>query len=52
LNNPLIKNLNFTFSQISQRVTKLTITDSDNARYSIPTAALPNPGENTGMRLD
>lgn len=51
-NNPLIKNLNFTFTQNTWRVSKLIITDADSARYSIPTAALSDPGENLDMRLD
>jgi hypothetical protein len=44
--------LNFTFTQNTWRVSKLTIRDNDNDRYSIPTEALGNPGENRDMRLD
>jgi hypothetical protein len=51
-NNRLIRNLNFTFTQNTWRVSKLTIRDNDNDRYSIPTEALGNPGENRDMRLD
>jgi hypothetical protein len=51
-NNRLIRNLNFTFTQNTWRVTKLTIRDNDRERYSIPLAALGNPGENRDMRLD
>jgi len=52
LNNQLIRNLNFTFTQNTWRVSKLIITDADKPRYSIPEMALPNPGENLDMRLD
>jgi hypothetical protein len=51
-NNRLIRNLNFTFTQNTWRVSKLTIRDNDTDRYSIPLAALGNPGENRDMRLD
>lgn len=52
VNNRLIRNLNFTFTQNTWRVSKLTIRDNETDRYSIPTAALGNPGENRDMRLD
>jgi len=52
VNNPLIRNLNFTFFQNTWRVSKLVITDADNPRYSIPEEALSNPDENLDMRLD
>ena len=52
VNNKLIRNLNFTFTQNTWRVSKLTIRDNDTERYSIPNAALGNPGENRDMRLD
>jgi hypothetical protein len=52
VNNKLIRNLNFTFTQNNWRVSKLTITDNDTDRYSIPDAAVWNPGENRDMRLD
>jgi hypothetical protein len=51
-NNPLIRSLNFTFTQNTWRVAKLIISDAEKPRYSIPTAALPDPGENLDMRLD
>jgi hypothetical protein len=52
VNNKLIRNLNFTFTQNTWRVSKLTIRDNDTDRYSIPDSALGNPGENRDMRLD
>lgn len=52
VNNPMIQNLNFTFTQNTWRVSKLVITDADKERYSIPEAALGKPGENLDMRLD
>lgn len=52
INNALIKNLNFTFTQNTWRVSKLIITDADKPRYAIPEKAVPNPGENLDMRLD
>ena len=52
LNNKFIRNLNFTFTQNTWRASKLTITDADQPRYSIPEEALNNPGENLDMRLD
>jgi hypothetical protein len=36
MNNKLIKNLNFTFSQVQWRVSHLVIRDNDNTRFSIP----------------
>jgi hypothetical protein len=51
-NNPLIRNLNFTFFQHNWRVSKLTITDADSDRFSIPEVAVTNPDENLDMRLD
>jgi len=52
VNNPLIRNLNFTFFQNTWRVSKLVITDADKPRYSIPEEAVTNPDENLDMRLD
>jgi hypothetical protein len=51
-NNKLIRTLNFTFTQNTWRVSKLTIRDNGTERYSIPNAALGNPGENRDMRLE
>jgi len=33
-------------------VSKLTITDADSDRFSIPEVAVTNPDENLDMRLD
>jgi len=52
VNNPLLRNLNFTFFQNTWRVSKLVITDADKPRYSIPEEALTDPDENLDMRLD
>eukprot|EP00347_Sterkiella_histriomuscorum_P014109 403362137 len=51
-NNKFIQNLKFSFDMQSYRVARLSLTDNDNKRFSIPESAVPKPGNDLSMRLE
>lgn len=51
-NNKFTRTLNFTFSQVQWRVSKLVLTDNDSERFSVPEDVVNKPDMNLDMRLD
>jgi hypothetical protein len=51
-NNALINNLKFAVDMTDYQVARLTVTDADSDRYSIPSNVVPKPDANNNMRLE
>jgi hypothetical protein len=50
-NSNYIKNVAFSFSQVDYKITKVTFTDADKDRFSIPEDVVPSLPDNSAMTI-
>ena len=50
-NNPYIKNVSFSFSQVDYKITKVLLTDAEKERFSIPEDVVPSLPDNDKMTI-